>query len=118
MTERASIQRTEDLSAAELDALIANLVARRASMEPSASAALGPDTPIYRADDLLWDIRPGEDGLAVQLSLYHPGLGWVAVRLSRAQVQAIENAFFIAMRDLPVHRNSAASSADCHDAGS
>ena len=84
MTERVSAQRTEDLSAAELDALIANLVARRASMEPSASAALGPDTPIYRADDLLWDIRPAPNGVSLQPSLYHPGLGWVAVTLSRA----------------------------------
>ena len=98
----------ERLSPNELDALIAALVRRRAAMHPAASVVPPADPALmHRADNLLWDIRPAPSGRAAELALYHPGLGWTSVTLSRAQIEDMENAFVFALGELPVRLNPA-----------
>lgn len=108
MPDAALPPELERLSAVELDALIRALVERRAAMRPGPSAVL-PEDPgqIHHADNLLWEVRPAASGRAAELALYHPGLGWTAITLSRAQIEDLEDAFFVALGDLPVRVNPA-----------
>ena len=98
----------EAMGATELDALIAALIERRAAMLPGLSA-VPPSDParMHRADNLLWTVRPAPNGRAAELALFHPGLGWTAITLSRAQIEDMENAFVFALGELPVRLNPA-----------
>ncbi len=92
---------------AEVDALdreIRALVVRRSEMVPNPSV-VPPDDPAqgYRADNLMWNVRPAPDAAALELGLYHSGLGWVTMLLSRAQIEDLNDAMTFALRALPAH---------------
>lgn len=88
--------------AAALDAQIRALVSARAALAPG-PAILPPEgaDAAYRADNLLWNVRPAPSAAAIELGLYHPGLGWVTMDLSRAQIEDLFDAIMFALRDLP-----------------
>lgn len=98
----------EHMSAKRLDALIATLIERRSRMRPGPSA-IPPAEPglMLEADNLLWEVRPASSGRGAELALYHPGLGWTAVSLSRAQIEDMADAFAFALNELPVRLNPA-----------
>lgn len=98
----------EHLSANQLDALITALVERRSRMRPGPSA-IPPTDPglMLQADNLLWEVRPAASGRAAELALYHPGLGWAGISLSRAQIEDMADAFAFALNELPVRLNPA-----------
>ncbi|HYZ62202.1 MAG TPA: hypothetical protein VE650_07090 [Acetobacteraceae bacterium] len=93
------------MSAAELDALLEAVIARRAMVKPAPS---GDPAQMRCADNLLWHVRPAPTGRGCELGLFHPGLGWIAVTLSRAQIEDMQDAFAFALAALPVHVNPAA----------
>lgn len=77
-----------DCDAAEIDTMIADLVALREGMSPARQVELTPGkTRVYECDNLLWDTRPAPARRGVMLAMYHGGLGWVTVSLSRAQLE-------------------------------
>ena len=87
--------------APSLDAAIRDLAARRAAIMPGHPATPPQDASlIHQADNMLWHVRPAADRAAVELALFHPGLGWTAMQLSRAQVEDLQDAFAAALRDL------------------
>ncbi len=94
------------LSAAELDTMIRSLVARRASLQPGHPAE-PPNDPaqIYRADNMLWHVRPAQGAAAVEMLLYHPGLGWTSILMSRAQIEDLQDAVALAVAGLPLVLN-------------
>jgi hypothetical protein len=95
--------------ATELDAQIQALVARRSRMRPSPSVLPSADpTQIYHADNMLWHVRPAARAAAIEIILYHSGLGWVGVVMSRAQVEDMQNTMLLAIRDLPIVLNGTA----------
>ncbi len=99
----------ERLGATELDALLDALITRRASLLPPPSVALPAEpSPSHATDNLLWNIRPAPGGRGCELGLFHPGLGWITVTLSRAQIEDMEDAFAFALSELPVRINPAA----------
>jgi hypothetical protein len=100
----------ERMSATELDALLEALIAKRATVKPGPSV-LPPGDPAHMrcADNLLWYVRPAPTGRGCELGLFHPGLGWVGVTLSRAQIEDMEDAFAFALNELPVRINPAAA---------
>ena len=92
---------SDQATAAELDAEIRALVARRAVTEPG-HPVIPPADPgeMFQADNMLWHVRPAADRAAVELALYHPGLGWTSMSLSRAQIEDLQDAFAAALRAL------------------
>lgn len=90
-----------DCDAAEVDAMIAGLVALREKMRPARKVELVPgQTPAYECDNLLWDTRPAPTRRGVMLALYHGGLGWVTVSLSRAQLEDLVTDIEFSLVDL------------------
>ncbi len=87
--------------APKLDAEIRALAAQRAALAPG-HPVVPPTDPceVFQADNMLWHVRPSADRAAVELSMYHPGLGWTSMHLSRAQVEDLQDAFAAALRDL------------------
>ena len=93
----------EGKSASELDALIREAARLRAGLAPPVPASPPEDAALrHHADNMLWSVRPAPDGGAVEWSLYHPGLGWTTIRLSRAQIQDLQDALAFAIHDLPL----------------
>lgn len=94
------------VSAAALDAQIRALCETRAAMQPS-HPAVPPDDPalVHHADNMLFHVRPA--GRAVELALFHAGLGWVSVRLSRAQTEDLQDGIALAWQRVPEHLNQA-----------
>lgn len=93
-------------TAAEIDAEIRALAARRAALAPGHPVQL-PDDPgqFHHADNLLWQVRPASRSL--EIGLFNPGLGWTVVRLSRAQIEDLKDAMALAVQDIPKHFNAA-----------
>ncbi len=90
-----------ELTAPELDAEIRALAAQRAATEPGHPVTPPTDaSEVFQADNMLWHVRPAADLAAVELALYHPGLGWTSMYLSRAQVEDLQDAFAAALRGL------------------
>ena len=77
-----------ELTAEGVDRLIQHLAECRAQMSP-VHPADPPDDPsrLHRSDNLLWRIKAAPDRAAIQFATHHPGLGWTAMWLSRAQVE-------------------------------
>ncbi len=100
----------EFAEAAALDAEIRARVTARA-MIPGGHTAVPPQAAEARfiADNMLWHVRAAKDKPAVELSLYHSGLGWVSVQLSRAQAEDLQTALTLAAADLPPVINLATS---------
>ena len=76
------------LDAAAIDRLIADLAAARALMAPSFSGRFRiGDTPAHNCDNLIWEILPDPSRRGVTIAFQHAGLGWLSLRLSRAQIE-------------------------------
>src|SRR5262245_59575630 len=77
-----------ELTAEGLDRLIRRLAESRAQMSP-VHPAEPPDEParLHLGDNLLWRVKAAPDRSAIQFATQHPGLGWTAMYLSRAQIE-------------------------------
>ena len=93
---------TADLSAHDIDQLIHDLAAVRAQMTPIHPAE-PPDDPerLHKSDNLLWTVRPAPDRAAIEFALQHPGLGWSAMLLSRAQAEDLQTSIDVALAKIP-----------------
>ena len=69
-----------ELTAEELDALIAEAANRRATLVP-ANSQLRP-TSVFPVHDPRWYVQPVAAGTLVQID--HPGLGWLAFTIPPA----------------------------------
>lgn len=77
-----------ELDAKAVDELIRALAERRAAMTPVHSAEPPKDPGARHAgDNLLWNVRPAGAAPAIEFAVQHPGLGWIAINLSRAQAE-------------------------------
>ena len=101
MPEPSSLD-LDALSAAEIDSLIRRLAARRAQMQP-VHPAEPPDDPerIHHADNMLWHVRASRTKRALEIAMYHPGLGWTSMLMSRGQIEDFEDAIVYALREMP-----------------
>jgi hypothetical protein len=91
-----------DLTAPDIDRLIRDLAAVRASMIP-VHPAEPPDDPgkLHQSDNLLWSVKAAPEKSAIQFSTQHPGLGWMAMWLSRAQVEDLQTSFEFELVRIP-----------------
>jgi hypothetical protein len=91
-----------ELSAVDIDALIHDLAAARAKMTPIHPAE-PPDDPgkLHHSDNLLWSVKAAPQKSAIQFATQHPGLGWIAMWLSRAQVEDLQTSFEFELVKLP-----------------
>jgi hypothetical protein len=91
-----------ELSAVDVDALIRDLAAARAKMTPVHSAE-PPDDPekLHHSDNLLWTVKAAPQKSAIQFATQHPGLGWMSMWLSRAQVEDLQTSFEFELVKLP-----------------
>jgi len=94
--------RVAELTAIDVDALIHDLAAARARMSPIHPAE-PPDDPdkLHHSDNLLWSVKAAPQKSAIQFATQHPGLGWVAMWLSRAQVEDLQTSFEFELVKLP-----------------
>jgi hypothetical protein len=93
------------LSVAAVDELIRALADHRARMKP-VHPAEPPSEPdrVYTGDNLLWSVRAAPRISALELGIQHPGLGWITMPLSRAQVEDLVASFAFSLQDLPPAR--------------
>ena len=93
---------TADLAAHDIDRLIRDLAAVRARMTP-VHPAEPPDDPakVHHSDNLLWSVKAAPQKSAIRFATQHPGLGWVAMWLSRAQVEDLQTSFEFELVKLP-----------------
>jgi hypothetical protein len=91
-----------ELTASDVDALIHGLAAARAKMTPIHPAE-PPDDParLHHGDNLLWSVKAAPQKSAIQFATQHPGLGWIAMWLSRAQVEDLQTSFEFELAKLP-----------------
>jgi hypothetical protein len=91
-----------DLSAREVDKLIRDLAAARARMMPVVPAE-PPDDPtrLHQSDNLLWSVKAVPQQSAIQFATHHPGLGWTAMALSRAQVEDLQTSLEFELVKIP-----------------
>jgi hypothetical protein len=96
---------TDNLSAADIDRLIRDLAAARAKMTP-VHPAEPPDDPalLHQSDNLLWSVKAAPGKSAIQFATQHPGLGWMAMWLSRAQVEDLQTSFEFELVKIPDRR--------------
>ena len=94
-----------ELTAQEVDRLIRDLAAVRARMTPVHPAVVpqGPER-VHRSDNLLWSVRADPKLSAIELATHHPGLGWTAMWLSRAQVEDLLTSFEFELVKIPEGR--------------
>ena len=92
-----------------LDAEIRALAGRRALLLPAHPVEPPRDpTQSYQADNMLWHVGPASDASsALELSFYHPGLGWISMKMSRAQIEDMQDAMAMALREMPMIHNKA-----------
>ena len=91
-----------ELSAHDVDRLIHDLAAARARMTPVHPAEPPGDlAQLHRSDNLLWSVKAAPDKSAIQFSTQHPGLGWMAMWLSRAQVEDLMTSFEFELVKIP-----------------
>ena len=91
-----------ELSAADVDRLIHDLAAVRAKMTPIHPAEPPGDLEkLYQGDNLLWSVKAVPQKSAIQFAAQHPGLGWMAMWLSRAQVEDLQTSFEFELVKLP-----------------
>jgi hypothetical protein len=94
-----------DLSASDIDRLIRDLAIVRAKMTPVHPAEPPADpAKLHQSDNLLWSVKAVPDKSAIQFSTQHPGLGWMAMWLSRAQVEDLQTSFEFELVKLPEGR--------------
>src|SRR5436190_17913006 len=94
-----------DLSAHDVDRLIHDLAAARAKMTPIHPAEPPSDAGrLHQSDNLLWSVKALPDKTTIQFALQHPGLGWSAMALSRAQVEGLMTSFEFELAKIPEGR--------------
>jgi hypothetical protein len=91
-----------ELSAGDVDRLIRDLAAVRAGMMP-VHPAEPPDDPakLHYSDNLLWSVTAVPQRSAVQFATQHPGFGWTAMWLSRAQIEDLITSFEFELVKIP-----------------
>jgi len=90
------------LSAGDVDSLIHDLAAARAKMTPIHPAEPPDDVEkLHHSDNLLWSVKAAPQKSAIQFATQHPGLGWIAMWLSRAQVEDLQTSFEFELVKLP-----------------
>lgn len=91
-----------ELSASDVDQLIRDLAEARAAMKP-VHPAEPPDDPakLHKSDNLLWSVKAAPDRSAIQFAAQHPGLGWMSMWLSRAQVEDLQTSFEFELAKIP-----------------
>ena len=96
---------TTDLSAHDIDKLIRDLAAVRAKMTPVHPAEPPADpAKLHHSDNLLWSVKAAPEKSAIQFATQHPGLGWMAMWLSRAQVEDLLTSFEFELVKIPEGR--------------
>lgn len=89
------------LDAADLSSLIARLADARARMSPAFSGGFAPGkTVAFDCDNLIWDSCPDPTRRGIALTFQHAGLGWLRLRLSRAQAEDLIASIQFAVVDL------------------
>ena len=96
---------TSDLSAHDIDKLIRDLAAVRAKMTPVHPAEPPDDAnKVHHSDNLLWSVKATPEKSAIRFATQHPGLGWIAMWLSRAQVEDLQTSFEFELVKIPEGR--------------
>jgi len=99
------LRATAELTAPDIDRLIRDLAAARASMTPIHPAEPpGDPALVHNSDNLLWTVRPVPDRAAIEFAMQHPGLGWSAMLLSRAQAEDLQTSIDFALVQIPARR--------------
>ncbi len=94
-----------ELAAEDVDRLIRELAAVRARMTPVQPAVVPEDAErVHRSDNLLWSVRAAPHLSAIEFATHHPGLGWTAMWLSRAQVEDLQTSFEFELAKIPESR--------------
>jgi hypothetical protein len=93
---------TAELTAREVDDLVRRLAELRSHMKPvhTAEPSLDP-AETFTGDNLLWCVRAAPHISALEVGIQHPGLGWIVVPLSRAQVEDFQTSLEFSLNDLP-----------------
>lgn len=95
-------EQTLQLTTGEVDDLIRRLAELRAGMKPVHPAEPSPDpAETFTGDNLLWCVRAAPHISALEVGIQHPGLGWIVVPLSRAQVEDFQTSLEFSLNDLP-----------------
>lgn len=94
-----------ELSATDIDELIRRLAAVRAQMNP-VHPAEPPHDPasLHHSDNLLWSVKAVSGKSTIQFATQHPGLGWMEMSLSRAQVEDLMTSFEFELVKIPPAR--------------
>jgi hypothetical protein len=94
-----------ELGAHEIDRLIRDLAAVRAQMTPIHPAEPPADpAKLHQGDNLLWSVKAAPQYSAIQFATQHPGLGWTAMYLSRAQVEDLQTSLEFELVKIPQTR--------------
>ncbi|WP_371038919.1 hypothetical protein [Rhodosalinus sp. FB01] len=102
-----------DLTTREVDQLIGELAEMRAKMAPAHTGRISDETAApFQADNLLWETFPDRALRGVVLALNHAGLGWIALRLSRAQIEDLVTSFEFSLAKLMIARQAAETADD------
>ncbi|MEQ9346083.1 MAG: hypothetical protein RIG26_06960 [Thalassospira sp.] len=96
------VQQVEQkMNAYELEALIANLASMRAEMTPVHSGQfVSGYTASYECDNLLWSTMPDPGTKGLLLAFQNEGLGWITLRMSRAQLEDLVTNIEFSLLDL------------------
>jgi hypothetical protein len=95
------------LTAEEIDRLVGDLAELRATMAPAHTGRISDEaTAAFHADNLLWETFPDRALRGVVLALNHAGLGWISVRLSRAQIEDLVTSFEFSLAKLLTARQA------------
>ena len=94
-----------EVSARDIDRLIHDLAAVRAKMTP-VHPAEPPAEPaeLHHSDNLLWSVKAAPGKGTIQFATQHPGLGWMSMWLSRAQVEDLITSFEFELVKIPEGR--------------
>ena len=93
---------SSQLTTGEVDDLIRRLAELRAGMKPVHPAEPSPEPGrTFTGDNLLWCVRAAPHISALEVGIQHPGLGWIVVPLSRAQVEDFQTCLEFSLNDLP-----------------
>jgi hypothetical protein len=90
------------MTAGDVDDLIRRLAEQRARMKPVHPAEPPADAAqVFTGDNLLWSVRAAPQASALEVGIQHPGLGWIVMPLSRAQVEDFQTSLEFSLADLP-----------------
>ena len=97
-----SLSGSAQLSAEAVDQLIRDLATDRATMTPVHPAEPPADRlKLHHGDNLLWTVKAAPESSTIQFATQHPGLGWTAMWLSRAQVEDLQTSLEFELVKIP-----------------